>query len=108
MSEPLCIRKFQNTGHLVSIYKVYVTLCVLSVRKVIHEPYYKKGQQVMKTKCSDRANSRGAYLKRVHELLSLDDEKVENAILPTVFDIYSYPHDPSDSSGRGSRGRISG
>jgi len=62
----------------------------------------------MKTKCFDRAKSRGAYLKRVHELLSLDDEKVENAILPTVFDIYSYPHDPSDNLSRGSEEGISG
>lgn len=62
----------------------------------------------MKTKCSDRAKSRGAYLKRIHELLSLDDEKVENAILPTVFDIYSYPHELSDNLNRDSREGISG
>ena len=32
------------------------------------------------------------YIQRVNDLLGKDSGTVEKAILPTVFDIYSYPH----------------
>ena len=34
------------------------------------------------------------YLAEVRKLLANNSGTIEKAILPTVFDIYSYPHEP--------------
>lgn len=34
------------------------------------------------------------YLAKVRKLLTKDPGVIVKGILPTVFDIYSYPHDP--------------
>lgn len=47
----------------------------------------------MNTK-SKNANS---YLRQVENLLLKDSKAVEEAIMPTVFDIYSYPDEPTDN-----------
>jgi len=48
---------------------------------------------VLKVETS-RSKRLNHYLGKIHALLTNDSGTIEKAILPTVFDIYSYPDEP--------------